>query len=80
MAELVQVNLAVPGAVGPELHSEDHLPLAVDQVQDGVAECREVVGYPELPYPLLLSHHHTKLVQESLSQFWNNIKKFYQIT
>ena len=37
MAELVKVNLDGPGAVGPGLHSEDHLPLAVDQVQDGVS-------------------------------------------
>ena len=67
VVDLVQVNLAGSGAVGPGLLSEDHLPLAVDQVQDGVAECREVVGYPELPYPLLLSHHHTQLTQESFS-------------
>ena len=67
MAELVKVNLDGPGVVGPGLHSEDHLPLAVDQVQDGVAECREEVEYPELPYPLLLSHHHTQLMQESFS-------------
>ena len=48
-------DLAVPGAVGPGLHSEDHLPLAVDQVQDGV----------------LLSHHHAQLTQETFLQFWN---------
>ena len=67
MAELVQVNLAGPDAVGPGLLSEDYLPLAVDQAQDGVAECKEVVGFPELPYPLLLSHHHTQLMQERFS-------------
>ena len=67
LAELIKVNLDGPGVAGLGLHSEDHLPLAVDQVRDGVAECREVVGYPELPYPLLLSHHHTQLTQESLS-------------
>ena len=67
MVELVHVNLAGPGAVVPGLLIEGHLPLAVDQAQDGVAECQEVVGFPELPYPLLLSHHHTQLAQESFS-------------
>ena len=84
MAELVQVNLAGPGAVGPGLLSEDHLPLAVDQAQDGVAESvvgSQLVGFPELPYPLLLSHHHTQLTQETILQFWNNnTRKFYHIT
>ena len=43
LAELIKVNLDGPGVAGLGLHSEDHLPLAVDQVQDVVTECREVV-------------------------------------
>ena len=35
--------------------------------QDGVAESvvgSQLVGFPELPYPLPLSHHHAQLMQE----------------